>query len=116
LIVYFDLMNGKCTKPRDIVPPAYRATFNWRMKIIKLEACWSRSNLKMYMDREGGYKFIDALDRESARDFTTHKLLKKTMRLAAWKQLLSRRKYTYDEKRWTYKEFWNIKGEINETA
>ncbi|WP_425203707.1 hypothetical protein [Priestia megaterium] len=108
--VYFDIMNGKCIKPRDIIPPAYRATFNWKMKLIKLEACWSQSNLEKYISEDGGLRFVESLDKESSRDFTRLKLLQTTMKKLAWKQLFrKRKKYTYDEKRWTYREFWSVK-------
>ncbi|MFK7678705.1 hypothetical protein ACI3ER_11745 [Bacillus sp. Wb] len=110
--VYFDLMNGKCIKPRNIIPPAYRATFNWRMKLIKIEACWSKSNFRNYLGTKDGRKFISALDNDAARDFTTHKLLIKTMKRIALRSLFRKnKKYTYDKDRWFYREFWNIKGD-----
>lgn len=111
MIVYFDIMNGECIKPRDIIPPAYRATYNWRMKLIRLEACWSASNLAKYMNEDGGLKFVERLDKESSHDFTRLKLLQTTMKKLAWKQLLlyRKKKYTYDKKRWVYREFWKLK-------
>ncbi|MGG4434486.1 hypothetical protein AAXE64_07990 [Priestia megaterium] len=110
--LYFDLYNGKCIEPRDIVPPAYRATFNWRMKLVKLEACWNQSNLVKYANKDDGIRFVGDLDAKAAYDFTTYKLLQTTMKKLAWKQLFrKRKKYTYDEKRWTYREFWNVKGD-----
>lgn len=86
----FNIMNGEVVEAGSL--PAYRITLNWRMKVVKLESCFSMDNIK-----RNGEEWKNERLKQEKEYFDKYIWIKKSLRKFIWKNIFKKHNISIPE-------------------